>query len=247
MSVSTGEARVLLAGVARVIITPPIGIRMLGYTVQEACSQDVERDLTATVLVLSDGSTTIVLAALDVVFVPLPHADHIRAAIGHRLGIPAENVLLNGSHTHLGPMFPGWQEEESSQRELQAGYVAHLEAVLAGAATAAWEKRRSARLGSGRGAAPLGVNRREKMPEGGIIIGENPDGPIDRTVDVLRIDDLTGRPLAVVMSAACHTIVLGPRTLSLSPDFIGPARDLIEKAVGAPSLFLQGAAGNINP
>src|SRR5262245_64285573 len=132
MSPSSGEARVLLAGVARAVITPPIGIRMVGYTVQEACSQDVERDLTATVLVLSDGATTVVLAALDVLFVPLPYSDRIRATIGQRLGIPAENVLLNGSHTHLGPMFPGWQEEESPQRELQAGYVAHLEAVLAG-------------------------------------------------------------------------------------------------------------------
>jgi hypothetical protein len=220
---------------------------MMGYTVQEACARDVERDLTATVLVLSDGPTTVALAALDVLFVPMPHADQIRATVGRRLGIPAENVLLNGSHTHLGPMFPGWQDEESPQAELQAGYVAHLEAVLAGAAAAAWEKRRPARLGSGRGAAPLGVNRREKMPDGSILIGENPGGPIDRTVDVLRVDDLTGRPLAVMMSAACHTVVLGPKTFSLSPDFIGPARELVEKAVGAPSLFLQGAAGNINP
>ena len=28
---------------------------------------------------------------------------------------------------------------------------------------------------------------------------------------------------------------------------LGPARDLVETAIGAPSLFLQGAAGNINP
>jgi hypothetical protein len=247
MSPPSGEARVLLAGVARAVITPPIGIRMVGYTVQEACSQDVERDLTATVLVLSDGAATAILAALDVLFVPMPYSDRIRATIGNRVGIAAENVLLNGSHTHLGPMLPGWQDEESPQKELQAGYVAHLEAVLSGAAASAWEKRQPARLGSGRGAAPLGVNRREKMPDGSIMIGENPDGPIDRTVDVLRVDDLTGRPLAVVMSAACHTVVLGPKTLSLSPDFIGPARDLIEPAIGAPSLFLQGAAGNINP
>ena len=119
MSNSSGDARVLLAGVARAVITPPIGIRMLGYTVQEGCSQDVERDLTATVLILSDGSTPVVIAALDVVFVPLPHADRIRAAIGRRVGIPAENVLLNCSHTHLGPMFPGWQEEASPEKDLQ--------------------------------------------------------------------------------------------------------------------------------
>lgn len=247
MSNSTGEARVLLAGVARAIITPPIGLRLVGYTVQEGCSQDVDRDLTATVLVLSDGATSVVIAGLDLLFVPMPQADCIRAAIGQRLGIPGENVLLNGSHTHLGPMLPGWQQEESPQKELQERYVLNLQDVLVGAASMAWAKRQPARLGSGRGAAPLGVNRREKMPDGGIIIGENVEGAIDRTVDVIRIDDLTGKPLAVVMSAACHTVVLGPKTLSYSPDFIGPARELVESAIGAPSLFLQGAAGNINP
>lgn len=239
--------RILLAGVARAVITPPIGIRMLGYTVQEGPSQDIERELTATALILSDGPTTAAIFALDVVFIPLPHADQIRARIAAGLGIPADNVLLNCSHTHLGPMFPGWQEEESPQKEIQERYVAHLEDALAGLAQAAWRQRRPARLGSGRGSAPLGVNRREKMPDGGIMIGENPDGPIDRTVDVLRIDEFDGRPLAVVMSAACHTVVLGPKTLSLSPDFIGTARELVERATGATTLFLQGAAGNINP
>lgn len=247
MSDSSSESRTLLAGVSRVIITPPIGIRLLGYTVQEGVSRDVERELTATVLVLSDGETSAALIGLDLLWVPMPISDRIRDAIGQRLGIAGENVLLNGSHTHLGPMFPGWQQEESPQQELQARYVEHLQDVLVGAADAAWDNRVSARLGTGRGTAPLGVNRREKLPDGRIIIGENPDGPIDPTVDVIRIDDLSGQPIAVVMSAACHTVVLGPKTLSYSPDFIGPARDLIEPAIGAPSLFLQGAAGNINP
>ena len=241
------DARQLLAGVARTVITPPIGIRLLGYTVQEGCSQSVERELTATLLVLSDGVTTAVLVGLDLLWVPLPISDRIRAAIGRAIGIPGENVLLNGSHTHLGPMFPGWQDEDSPQRELQARYAAYLEDLLVGATTSAWRTRQPARLASGCGSAPLGVNRREKMPDGQVIIGENPDGPIDPAVDVIRIDELNGRPIAVVMSAACHTVVLGPRTLSYSPDFIGPARDLIEPAIGAPSLFLQGAAGNINP
>jgi neutral ceramidase len=247
MSVESSAPRTLQAGIARVIITPPIGIRLWGYTVQEGCSQAVERELTATVLVLTDGMTSAVLIGLDLLFVPLPISDRIRAAIGRQIDIPEENVLLNGSHTHLGPMLPGWQAEESPQQDLQAQYVDHLERVLVDAASSAWARRQPARIGTGHGSAPLGVNRREKLPADGIIIGENPDGPIDRTVDVIRIDDLAGRPIAVVMSAACHTVVLGPKTLSYSPDFIGLARELIEPAIGAPSLFLQGAAGNINP
>lgn len=247
MANSQTSARLLTAGVARVIITPPIGIRMVGYTVQEACSQSVERELTGTVLVLNDGVATIVLIAVDVLFVPMPHSDRIRDRISRELGIPAESILINGSHTHLGPMFPGWQEENGPQRQLQQRYVESLEDLLAGAARTAFQNRKPARLGTARGSAPLGINRREKIDDNGIIIGENPNGPIDRTVDVVRIDDLSGRPIAVIMSAACHTVVLGPKTLSLSPDFIGPARELIERAIGAPTLFLLGASGNINP
>ncbi len=244
---SADSQRTLTAGVSRVVITPPVGIRMLGYTVQEECSQGIERDLTATALVLSDGQTHAAILALDVLFVPMMHADRIRMEIATRVPIAAENVLINGSHTHLGPMFPGWQQEESPQRELQKRYIESLGDVLAGAVQTAWQNRRPARLGSAKGSAPLGVNRRENVPNEGVIIGENLDGPIDRTVDVLRIDELDGKPLAVVMSAACHTIVLGPKTLSLSPDFIGPARELVEQGTGATALFLQGAAGNINP
>ena len=58
--------RPLLAGLARVVITPPLGIRMCGYTVQEECSHAVKRDLTVTALVLGDGQTKSVLLACDI-------------------------------------------------------------------------------------------------------------------------------------------------------------------------------------
>lgn len=220
---------------------------MWGYTVQEGGAEGAERDLTATVVVLSDDRTSVAIASLDLLFTPMPLADRIRAAVEQQVGIPASNILLNGSHTHLAPMLPGWQEEQPAQRRLQSEYAQELERRLVQAIQQAYSSRRPVRLGSGRGEARLGVNRREKIADGSVIIGENPGGDIDRTVDVLRIDELDGRPLAVVISAACHPVVLGPKTLVLSPDFLGPTRDVVEGATGALSLFLQGAAGNINP
>src|SRR5262249_59367586 len=98
--------RCFLAGVARVVITPPVGVRMVGYTVQERVSESVERDLTATVLVLSDGQLKSVLIACDLLFIQSPHVERIRERVGKRIGVPASNVLINCSHTHLGPMFP---------------------------------------------------------------------------------------------------------------------------------------------
>lgn len=239
--------RTLLVGVARAVITPPVGIRMCGYTVQEGCSVGIERDLTATALVLSDGEEKAILLACDIVFIQSPHVERIRERIGSRVGVPANRVLINASHTHLGPMLPGWQQESPDQAAIQATYVEFLGEALAGAASMAAGRLQPARIGAGHGAAPLGINRRERLPDGHVIIGENPAGAIDREVGVIRLDDLAGRALATIMSAACHTVVLGPKTLLLSPDFVGPAREIVESATGAPCLFLQGPAGNTNP
>jgi hypothetical protein len=239
--------RLLRAGVARCVITPPIGIRMLGYTVQEECSRSVQEELTATAIVLTDEIQTLAIVACDILHIQNPHADRIREYISQRTGIPAANVLLNFSHTHLGPMLPGWKPEDEAQGRIQQHYLEFLTEALAGVVATACDRLQPARIGSARGAAPLGVNRREKLPDGKVIIGENPAGAIDRTVDVIRVDDLAGKTIATLGSAAVHTIVLGPRTTALSPDFIGPARRIIESTTAAPFLFLQGAAGNICP
>ena len=47
-------------------------------------------------------------------------------------------------------------------------------------------------------------------PQTRMVIGRNPEGTIDRAVDVIRVDDLEGATLATMLSAACHPIVLGP-------------------------------------
>ncbi len=239
--------RLLEAGVARVVITPPVGIRMMGYTVQRDVSRSIERDLTATALVLSDGELKTVLIACDLLFIQSPHVERIREQIGARLGIPGSHVLINCSHTHLGPMLPGWHSDTPEQTRIQQRYLDTLEESLAGVAAMADTDRRPARIAAGTGHAPIGINRREKLSDGNVVIGENPDGPVDHDVNVIRIDDIDGLPIAVVMTAAAHTVVLGPKTLLLSPDYVGPAREIVESATGALTLFLQGAAGNVNP
>jgi hypothetical protein len=114
-------------------------------------------------------------------------------------------------------------------------------------------------LGYGEGAIHFNINRR-KVINGRAVVRLNPDGPCDRRVKVLRIDD--GRslaPLAVVMHAVCHPCVFTwgdkaslpypdgyPR---MSADFPGEAQRFVEMVYGAPTqtLFLQGCAGDIRP
>jgi hypothetical protein len=66
---------------------------------------------------------------------------------------------------------------------------------------------------------------------------------------VLRVEALDGPVLAVAFTYACHPIVVGSANRLFSADFPGYAAALGEAAFGpdAVCLFLNGAAGNINP
>jgi hypothetical protein len=221
---------------------------MMGYTVQECLAESVERELTATAVVLDDGTCKVVLIGCDLLFIQSPHVDRIRKRIGVQLGIPAEHVLINTSHTHLGPTLPGWHITECpEQNRMQQRYLDVLEESLIGVSALADRQKQPARIGAGTGKTSIGVNRRERLSDGRVVIGENPNGAVDDDVHVIRIDDLAGKPIALVLAAAAHPIVLGPKTSTLSPDYVGPAREIVESATGAPMLFLQGAAGNVSP
>src|SRR5581483_3426872 len=241
-------ANQFLAGVARVDITPPVGISMAGYYVRNGVSIGVERPLTATALVVTNGDVKIAIVASDLIFLQSPDVDRVRARIGDLIGSGAGNVLMNFSHTHCGPTPPSWGlHADEAQQAMQREYFANLESLLTGCAVMANRNLAPARVGRGSGSCRIGINRREIDADGKAFVGENPDGPMDPEVGVIRIDRRDGSPLALLFSYGCHTVTMGAKSLRLSPDFPGPARELIESATGAKALYLQGAAGDINP
>jgi hypothetical protein len=90
----------------------------------------------------------------------------------------------------------------------------------------------------------VSINREELAEDGRVLVGRNPDGPTDPTVDVVRIDDLEGSPIAVLTGYAAHPVVMGMNDLLISPDFPGVVRRTVESVTGATCLYLTGAAGN---
>ena len=65
---------------------------------------------------------------------------------------------------------------------------------------------------------------------------------------MIRVDDATGKPRALIVNYACHAVVLGPDNRLISADYPGYLARRIERELdGALCLFTQGGAGDINP
>jgi hypothetical protein len=221
---------------------------MAGYAAREGVAEDKDGELYATALVLDDERTRIAVIAFDLAFIKEPFVSVLREDIGGRIGVPKSNVLLNCSHTHCGPTSEGLQYDDDEQQDrLRQVYSARLRTEIPALAALAAHRLRPARIGTGVGEARIGINRREQQGDGSIMLGENPDGPVEHEVRVIRVDDLGGRLIAVVFAHGCHPVTMGPKCLRWSADYVGSARKLIEQNVGGLSLFLQATAGDINP
>ena len=228
-------------GVARVDITPPVGIPMVGFA-GRGPSIAVHDPLTATVLTLADGDDQAVLICTDLLQPQAETVATFRRAIAATTGIAPDRILLHSAHNHFGP-----DVDRAENAPMVDAYRANLEHLLAGAAFQALHDQRPVRMGIAWGASGIGINRREKKPDGRIVLGHNPDGPIDRQVGVVRFADPEGQPLATLVNFPCHPVCQSGQMRALSADFPGRMRQVVETLTHAPCLFLQGACGDINP
>jgi hypothetical protein len=78
-------------------------------------------------------------------------------------------------------------------------------------------------------------------------MGPNPDGPVDRSVPVLRIDGIDGRLRAVVFGCACHPVTLDGTNRKISGDYAGAAQRYLEvRYPGVQAMFVAGCGADAN-
>jgi neutral ceramidase len=90
------------------------------------------------------------------------------------------------------------------------------------------------------------MNRRAREPDGTVTLGLDPDGPVDRRIGLVRRERPDGKVIALVANYAMHGTVLG-EVRDVSADAPGVVANYVEEKLGAPMLYIQGAAGNIFP
>jgi hypothetical protein len=237
----------LRVGVAQVDVTPPAGSRMYGCGARGTdVSTGVHDPLYAKAIVISDGRTTLGWVTMDLGYVDTPFTRAVRSAVADRVGADIDEVLLSSSHTHSGPTFsPDFPSVVSP-------WIDQVVEMIADTVVEAYEGLEPARLGVGWGEVSIGHNRRRVLPDGSVeMFWENREGlptsPVDLSLAVVSFDSLSGDPIATLINMACHPVVLGPDNLDYSADYPGAMMTRVEAEVGGQAMFLQGAAGDINP
>jgi hypothetical protein len=222
----------LLAGAARVDITPPIGHAMWGYAARhDRPSVGVLDRLQARALVLAVGTEHIAIVSLDLGRAPTRQSTAaIRTRTRKETGI--EHVFLVASHTHHGPVIEldDWPTPENS-------YVRTLERKIAEVILEANRSVQPARLGVASKQVPFNRNRHSSRS----------GGPVDRELLVLRFENTAGKPIAHLVNFAAHAVLTDGKVLKFSADYPGALAEFVERESGAPCLFLQGAAGDLSP
>jgi hypothetical protein len=136
---------------------------------------------------------------------------------------------------------------ERYEHDHNTEYSAWVENKLIEGVKEARAKLEPARLGVGWGMAMANINRRARDEEGPAFLGLNPDGPADRQIGLLRLEKADGSLLALVANYAMHGTVLGGENKTISGDAPGIVADYVEEKLGAPMLYINGAAGNLAP
>jgi len=162
----------LRAGSAKVNITPPVGVKLIGS--KGYPSDSILDDLYAKALVLSDGSTTLAIVSLDLLYSPLEDITQpVRDIVTEKIGIPSQNILVCATHTHSGPevfrrskLLP---EKQTNVDDINQFYLGSLIRKIAGSVSIAHQKMQDVKIGAAKGDLPeIIFNRRPRKPDGSV-------------------------------------------------------------------------------
>jgi len=231
----TNEAADLLAGAAKVPITPPAEMQpvwLAGLGEGNRPSEGVHDELHARALALRSGETSIGLVALDLI----GHLQHDGRAVRTEIGsIPPENIVIAATHQHSGPDTIGLWGPSLLQSGIKPEYMAFLRAQIVQALNAAVDALAPAALRLGTAEVPDGVSKNIRDPE-----------MLDRCVTAAHLSAADGsRGIATLANFACHPEVLWHENRLITADFPGYLCDRLEQRLGGVGMFLNGALGGM--
>ena len=226
LSVSVTNAGTLRVGAARVDITPAAdaALPMAGYGGRTEGFRGIHDHVFVRAIVLDDGATQAALVAWESLFVPEPIWAETSRRIAAETGIPPERLMLSAVHDHGAPTLPS-----TNATPAQLAYITTIENSAVEAVRKAKSQLQPARFGVGATTASVNINRREFSAGRGWWLGFNENGPSDKTVTVVRFEDLTAKPIALWINYGVHAVVMGPENYQVTGDLAGATSRFVEQ------------------
>lgn len=238
------------ASAVKVDITPSTPKWLLGYAPRQ--STGVHDRIYHRIVAMDDGRSQFYLVSTDLCLFSPTVYDEVAAQLKQDSGIDASQLWWTVTHTHSAPEIgpPGIYEillKGRSEHPVDTEYTQQVKALLIQGIKDAKAKLGSARIGLGTGISFANINRRARDVDGKISLGLNPDGPVDRQIGIIRLEKPDSTPIALIANYAMHGTVLNGKYTEISGDAQGTVAAYVEEKLGAPMLYINGAAGNIAP
>ena len=127
--------------------------------------------VTANALVLENGRDAAIFVSLDMVSLRGGLLDMVRAKVAAaKLGIPAEKIIMNATHTHAGPSFSEKKPAVAGMEYMPTKEILDfISTQIADAVVEAWKTRKPGSVAYGYGFATTGHSRRVVYLPGGEV------------------------------------------------------------------------------
>jgi len=238
------------AGVSSVKITPSESMPMAGFASRTHSSEGILHDIWAKALIIEDSKgKKAVMISSDLLGFPKVMSDPIRDRIKVQYGLGRDQILLNSSHTHSGPVIGDALTDvyllDNQQVASVLKYSKILEDQIVKLVGDAIKNMEPVELYSQNGVTRFQVNRRNNNANLLTQLTEL-QGPNDFAVPVLKAVTTKGDLKAIAFGYACHPTVLSG--YDWSGDYPGYAQIELEKDhPGTTALFFQSSGADQNP
>lgn len=252
-------------GIAKVDITPEMGISMAGTISQNTPVKEIHDPLFVRAIAINDGTRTLAIAIVDNTMISDKIHDKAKELIEKNTSIPPSHVIIAATHSHSTPRAVVGLVKAQNYID----YLDSLSVKIAEAVTEAYKSVVPAKLGwdsfdapehvhnrrwfveeASQFPAPFGGNKEVVRMNPGFKNLAKPAGPVDPEFflfSVQRKEDSS--PLALLANYGLH-YVGGTEAGVVSADYFGAFSETIGKKLDADDAFLgilsNGTSGDVN-
>ena len=190
------------AGTAKAIITPQQPMWMAGYASRTRPADGTLHELYVRVLALEDAEgKRAVVVSNDLLGISRSVSENVTKALRENFGLSPDQVMLNASHTHSGPvlrsaLYDAYPLDQEQINRIEA-YSTRLEGTIVRTVGEALARMTPVQVSRGEGMTDFAVNRRNNrepdVPE--LKKRHALRGPTDHSVPVLAVRGLDGKLL----------------------------------------------------